>query len=74
MAKKIFVQRLNEIMDRCGMTNRELAEELFITEKAVSGYRTGYRQPDLERLTQICCAIPVSADYLLGLSEYPYLK
>ncbi|MBE5890763.1 MAG: helix-turn-helix transcriptional regulator [Lachnospiraceae bacterium] len=69
---EIFCSRLDKVMRFRGISNRTLAENLFVAESTISGYRNGHRTPDLDKLRELCEAIPVSADYLLGLTDRPY--
>ncbi len=69
-----FSARLDLVMRVRGISNRTLAEILFVAETTISGYRSGHRTPDPDKLRELCLAIPVSADYLLGLSDNPYVS
>ncbi len=70
----IFAERLNLIMEMKGLKNRDLAKKIYVAETTISGYRNGRRFPDLDRLTLLCTAIPVSANFLLGLNSDPYIE
>ncbi len=50
-----------------GMTQAQLAEKLYITNKAVSKWETGESNPDSELLPKIAEVLGVSTDELLGL-------
>lgn len=52
------------------VSQREVSKALGITMSAYSNYEQGIRQPSLEILIKICKYFEVSADYLLGLSDY----
>lgn len=71
--KPIYAIRLDQIMRRRGLTNKMLAESLYVAETTISGYRSGRRAPDPERMKEICLAVPVSANYLLGITDNPNL-
>lgn len=68
-----FGERLDYVMTLRKITNNDLAEVLICTPSTVSGYRTGRRSPNVITQKEICRALNVSADYLLGLSDDPNL-
>jgi transcriptional regulator with XRE-family HTH domain len=51
------------------MMQKELAEKIGVHEMAISRYIHGGRIVSVSILIDICKALNVSADYLLGLSE-----
>lgn len=65
-----FPSRLRKLIDEHGITITALAKELKITRQAVSQYTDGSAQPNIEKLVSIANFFNVSADYLVGLSEY----
>ena len=67
----VFSRRLIHVMGEYPMRSIELARRIYVSRSTISGYRTGRRIPDLERLRLICVHLHVSADYLLGLKESP---
>lgn len=67
--KEIFCERLSYVMDLREISTSALAERIFVSRSTVSGYRTGYRRPDIEQLFLISIALSVSTDYLLGLTD-----
>lgn len=62
-------EKINHAMRAKGMNQRQLAEKTYITQTTVSRYITGQRTPDANNLKDICLALDVSADWLLGLGE-----
>lgn len=66
---EIFPKRFNEIMSKRGIQNKELACLLSVTPSTVSGWRTGYRMPDIGFVAQIAKLLCVSSDYLLGIVD-----
>ena len=58
--------KIREIRKKCGLTMKELAERVGVSESAISQYETGRRQPDYETLLKIADYFGVSVDYLLG--------
>jgi transcriptional regulator with XRE-family HTH domain len=62
----VFTDRLTEMLERRGMTQRELADKIDKTEVSVSRYVSGQRVPKATVLLKIAQALNVQADYLLG--------
>ena len=62
-------QRLKQVLNDQGMMQKELAEKIGVSEIVISRYVHGGRIVSVPILIEICKALNVSADYLLGLSE-----
>ena len=62
----IFTDRLNEMLKKRGITQRELAEKIGKTETSVSRYVNGDRIPKGPVIVQMAQALNVQTDYLLG--------
>lgn len=58
--------RLKQLREEKRMTQKELADLLQLTPKAISFYELGERQPSNEILVKLANYFHVSADYLLG--------
>ncbi len=65
-----FTKRFNEILRTSGKTQVEIARALNVTKQCINDYKTGKSVPSLETLVALCKYLEVSADYLLGLSDY----
>ena len=63
-------ERLKQIRIERGIPIREVATALDMTVSAYAHYEQGRREPSIEILIRICKFFDVSADYLLGLTEY----
>ena len=59
MFNEKLIQRLKQI----GMSQRDLAKEIGVTEATISRYVKGDRQPSEEMLAKIAEAIEVTPDY-----------
>ena len=57
--------RLREIMEERGVSQRELAKLLEATDASISLYVAGRRHPPLQTLQTICRVLSISADWLL---------
>ena len=69
MTEDSFGQRLKKVLAERNMMQKELAEKIGVHEMAISRYIHGGRIVSVPILIEICKALNVSADYLLGLSE-----
>ena len=76
-----FGNRLRAIREKRGLTQLQAAKELAkvscitsCTRKYFTRYETGRIWPSSYKLHDICVALNVSADYLLGLSDKEDLK
>lgn len=67
--KETFVKRLRELIEREGISQRELAEDIGITEAALSRYMNGNRIPNGENLYNLATALRTTTDYLLGRDD-----
>ena len=65
-----FTKRFNEILKNSGKTQVEIAKAVNVNKQCITDYKTGKSFPSLETLYELCQYLEVSADYLLGLSEY----
>ena len=54
-----------------GLSQRDAAAQLGISQALLSHYENGAREPRLDFLVRICDFYGVSADYLLGRSTEP---
>lgn len=58
--------RIRQLRQEAGMTQKELAEQLGISPSAVGMYEQGRREPPGEVLIQLCRLFHVSSDWLLS--------
>ena len=68
-AGETFANRLCDARVRNGWTQVQVAEWSELTAAQLSHYEAGRREPNLKNLKLLCCALRVSADWLLGLGE-----
>lgn len=70
MAFSVFNERLNKIMDMKDMNGADLARKANTTEASISRYKQGVVElPTTEILIELCKALGVSADYLIGIVD-----
>lgn len=68
---KIYLgQRLKELREEKGYTQKQLAEKLGINSVTYLHYEKEQREPPLALLADISRFYGVSVDYLLGLSDF----
>lgn len=65
-----FSQRLRELRLQKGLSQKSVADALDISTRAYSHYENGDREPSIAVLQMLCRYYEVSADYLIGLSDY----
>lgn len=65
-----FGERLYRLRTKSGICQKELAAYLHVSVSTISNYENGVHSPDLKILEKIARFFHVSADYLLGRTEY----
>lgn len=66
-------ERIKEARKRAGKTQKELAELMKVQQRDVSRWENNIIAPTAVTTIALCKALNVSADYILGLSEYKNL-
>lgn len=61
-----FGDLLAELRQDRKMTQRDLAEILFVTDGTISNYENGVHLPDIDKLVELADYFNVTTDYLLG--------
>ena len=64
---------IRKIRNSRGLTQREVAQSIGVTDSCVRNYELGYRNPDNQKRIDIAGALGVSEYYLIEPS-YPYSK
>ena len=62
-----FGNTLKELRQRAGLTQKQLADRLWLSKATVSYYEQSLRYPSPEILVRLAGVFHVSTDYLLGL-------
>ena len=65
-----FAERLIELRLEKGMTLKNVSDKLSIPLQTYANYEHGTRQPSLDIIIALCDLYEVTADYLLGRSDY----
>ena len=68
--KKQIGQRIKESRIQTNLTQREVSDKLGIVLQQYHTYERGRYELDYKKLTEICKILDVSADFLLGLTDY----
>ena len=58
--KKSFGEYIRRKRQEAGMTQKELAGQLFVTESTVSKWERGLSYPDVSMVTAICAALHIT--------------
>jgi transcriptional regulator with XRE-family HTH domain len=67
----MFGQRIRKLRHTCGLTMKELGQQLSLAESTISGYESESRKPDIETLHKLADYFEVNVDYILGRSDDP---
>jgi len=67
---KEFSNRLKQLRLEKGATQKQVCDWLGFTKNAYGNYEQGIREPSLDALCKLCDFFGVTADYLLGRSDY----
>lgn len=62
-------ERLKLLRESCGILQKELANQLGLSQQTISLYESGKRQPDYETLKDIANYFDVTTDFLLGIEK-----
>ena len=63
-------EKLKQASLEKGMSQKEVAEKLQMSRTGLANYEQGTREPSFDAMRRICKFYDISADYLIGLSEY----
>lgn len=64
-----FGERLKELRQSAGLTQKQLADKIWVTKATISYYEQSERNPSPEILVKLATAFHVSTDYLLGIND-----
>lgn len=66
-----FSDRLIELIQSRGITRRELAQSVNVSERLLYYYVAGQKTPNMETLIALADFFNVSLDYLVGRTDDP---
>ncbi len=61
--------KLKELRNEKSLTQVQLANILNVSQKSISNWEIGYREPDYDTLKKTANYFSVTIDYLLGLTD-----
>lgn len=64
-----FCNRLKELREEKGLTQKDFAETLDISRATIAGYESQGKEPSFDRLKGFAKFFNVSVDYLVGYSD-----
>ena len=64
-------KNIREYREKCGVTQRELADKLLVSFQAISAWERGMSIPDLENAVRLAEFFDVSVDTMLGRQNVP---
>lgn len=67
-------KRIKQLREANGMTQVDLANELFVSKQSVSNWENDNILPSIEVLIRIADRFGVTTDYLLGRDDIPRLS
>lgn len=70
MADNIISNRIKELREARGLSQADLARELHVTQQTVAHWESGTRDLKTGAIASLAKFFDVTADYLLGLSDY----
>lgn len=66
-----FNERLRELRKSKSVTQKEIAQELNVTERNYQSWEGGKTKPGYDAIIALCDFFDCSADYLLGRTDKP---
>lgn len=67
----MFQKRIKELRMQAGLSQKALAEKLFISQQSVGKWESGISKPSPETLPKLASLFNVTTDYLLGIADEP---
>lgn len=68
---KVFGERVKKELREQGKLQRDLCLYLNVNKSTMSEWLNDHNEPPMSTIVEIAKFLDVSADYLLGLKEYP---
>lgn len=68
-----FTERLKELRTEKNINQVELSSEIGVSKGIISLWENGLREPGMYSLIQLAKFFEVSIDYLVGISDYPFV-
>ncbi|MFS0878315.1 helix-turn-helix domain-containing protein [Solibacillus isronensis] len=71
---ELLGKRLKALREKKGISQKFVATKIGVNNSTLSGYESGYREPDGETLLRLADFYEVTTDYLLGRSNSSQLS
>lgn len=65
----VFITRFGDLLQEYGRQQKEICEDLGISQQKLSKWKTGYTEPNFDDLVMLAQYFDVSTDYLLGATD-----
>lgn len=65
-----FIERLKELRKEKKLNQTQFAKAIKVSQSTVAKWENGERTPNIDFLFLICKEMGVSADYLIGLTDF----
>lgn len=69
---QILATRIKELREEKGLSQKQAAQALFISNTSLSNYELNISTPSPETLVEICNLYNVSMDFLFGITDTKY--
>ena len=69
MVENKFAERLKELREENQLSQKQLAQQINVSDVAVSRWESKQRIPNIDSLISLALYFQVSAGYLLGLED-----
>lgn len=69
MDKKIIGEKISSLRKEKGLTQKELADRLGVTDKAISKWETGVHFPDIAIMESLAEELEITVSELLGFED-----
>ncbi|MDE6397788.1 MAG: helix-turn-helix domain-containing protein [Clostridiales bacterium] len=63
-------EKLKQARLEKGLSQKDAATQLQMSRTGLANYEQGVREPSFDAIRRLCKFYDISADYLIGLSEY----
>ena len=68
--RRTLGERIRQLRTDAGIGQNKLAEDLHVSNASISYWETAKQDPSAEAIFKIAQYFNVSADYLLGITDY----
>ena len=69
ITKEDISKRLSEAIVRSGLTRKEVAEKIGVSQPMISHFVSGSKMPSLETLANLCRALDLDANDVLCVND-----